>query len=87
MELREHHDARGSIFRLADNAPDALHGPAWLFMQSGSLGAVFLIALRPRSGAPSRVLLAGIAAWGGAKLVKPLLGGMAARAILANATS
>lgn len=62
------------VFRLANNAPDALHGPVWLFMQSGSLGAVFLVALRPRSGAPTRVLLAGIAAWGAAKLVKPLVG-------------
>ncbi len=65
------------IFRSFNDAPDALHPPVWAVMQFGSLGAVFVTAGLMRPTAPSRaaaVAVAGTAAWGGVKLVKPLVG-------------
>jgi undecaprenyl-diphosphatase len=64
-------------FRAVNNAPAWLHVPVWGVMQAGSLGAVFVVAAAVRStrnGAATRVLLAGTAAWFGAKLAKPLVG-------------
>jgi undecaprenyl-diphosphatase len=65
------------LFRAVNGAPERLRGPAWLVMQAGSLGAVFGVAwlLRPCGDSRAeRALVAGTAAWSGAKLMKPLVG-------------
>ncbi len=69
--------AEEEVFRFFNNWPDWLEGPAWPIMQFGSLGAVALGALVAvgvkRSWWPGvAVLVAGVAAWGGAKVVKAL---------------
>ena len=64
-------------FRAVNDAPAWLHAPVWGVMQAGSLGAVFIVAGAVRSrrdGTATRVLLAGTAAWCGAKVLKPLVG-------------
>lgn len=71
-------DGEARVFRSANHAPDALHPPVWLVMQSGSLGAVFVVGgalhLRGRPRAAVVALAIGSAVWGGVKLVKPLVG-------------
>lgn len=66
------------VFRIFNDAPDAIHLPVWTVMQSGSLAAVFVVSgelLRQRrTHAAMASLLAGTAVWGGIKLVKPLVG-------------
>jgi undecaprenyl-diphosphatase len=66
------------VFRVFNDAPDALHLVVWPVMQMGSLGAVFVTAeLTRRRRGPhdaGRVALLGTAVWGGIKLVKPLVG-------------
>jgi membrane-associated phospholipid phosphatase len=66
------------VFRAVNDLPNALHGPLWAVMQSGSLAAVFVAAgAQARRQPPARtaaVLLAGVGVWGGVKLVKPLVG-------------
>jgi membrane-associated phospholipid phosphatase len=66
------------VFRSVNDLPNALHGPLWAVMQSGSLAAVFAA-----SGAQARrqpiartitVLVTGVAVWAGVKAVKPLVG-------------
>ena len=69
--------AEERVFRSVNDAPGWLHAPVWGVMQAGSLGAVFVVAgmLRSRENdAAPRVLLAGTAAWCGAKFLKPLVG-------------
>ncbi len=69
--------AEERAFRAVNEAPAWLYPPVWAVMQAGSLGAVFVVAGAVRSrreGAATRVLLAGTAAWCGAKLLKPLVG-------------
>ncbi len=71
-------DGEARVFRAANHAADAIHPPAWLVMQSGSLGAVFVVSgvlhRRGRTHAALVALAAGSAVWGGVKLVKPLIG-------------
>lgn len=64
-------------FRVVNDAPDGLRAPAWLVMQTGSLATVFGVAWALRARKDRRalpVLVAGTAAWGGIKLIKPLVG-------------
>jgi undecaprenyl-diphosphatase len=66
------------VFRAFNRAPESIHAPVWAVMQSGSLGAVFVVAgdlrRRGRSRAAAVVATVGTAVWGGAKAVKPLIG-------------
>ena len=66
------------VFRKFNRAPDAVHVPVWVVMQSGSLAAVFVVAGQLLLGRRARVAvvtaIAGTAVWGGVKLVKPLVG-------------
>ena len=66
------------IFRVFNEAPDAAHVPAWAVMQSGSLAAVFVVsaqlAMRGRRQLAAASLITGTMAWGGVKVVKPLIG-------------
>jgi membrane-associated phospholipid phosphatase len=66
------------LFRSVNALPNALHGPLWAVMQSGSLAAVFVAAGAQARRQPAArtiaVLLAGVAVWGGVKAVKPLVG-------------
>jgi len=69
--------AEERVFRAVNEAPAWLHAPVWGVMQAGSLGAVFVVAAAVRSrrdDTATRVLLAGTAAWCGAKVLKPLVG-------------
>ena len=65
-------------FRRANDLPDALHVPAWVVMQLGSLGGVWVVAavyhVVGRAAAAKQLALVGTAVWGGVKLVKPLVG-------------
>jgi undecaprenyl-diphosphatase len=65
-------------FRRANDLPDALHVPAWVVMQLGSLGGVWVVAavyhLAGRAAVAKQLALVGTAVWGGVKLVKPLVG-------------
>jgi membrane-associated phospholipid phosphatase len=71
-------DSEERFFRRFNDAPDELHVPAWVIMQSGSLAGVFVAAAelgrrhRPRTAAAAAV--AGTAVWAGVKLIKPLVG-------------
>lgn len=71
-------DGEARVFRAANRASELLHPPVWLVMQSGSLGAVFVVSgVLHRRGRPRTAwvaLAAGSAVWGGVKLVKPLVG-------------
>jgi len=66
------------VFRLFNDAPDGAHVPVWTVMQSGSLGAVFVVSgelyRRGSSRSAATSLVAGVIVWGGVKLVKPLVG-------------
>jgi membrane-associated phospholipid phosphatase len=66
------------VFRTINKAPDGLHVPVWVVMQSGSLAAVYVVAgellRRNRPRAASIAAIAGTAVWGGVKLVKPFIG-------------
>ena len=70
--------AEQRVFRRFNDAPDQLHAPAWVVMQSGSLAGVFIAAgelarrRRPRTAAAAAVT--GTAVWAGVKLIKPLIG-------------
>ncbi len=70
--------AEEQVFRSVNGLPNALHGPLWAVMQSGSLAAVFVAAgARARRQPAARtvaLLVAGIGIWGGAKMIKPLVG-------------
>ena len=61
-------------FRAVNGLPDALHGPLWVVMQSGALGAVPVAAgLAAAAGQPRlgrRLLATGTTAWVLAKAVK-----------------
>ena len=65
------------MFRALNDAPDAMHPPAWAVMQAGSLGAVFATAphlrRRGRQQSATGVAAVGTAVWGGVKLVKPVV--------------
>jgi undecaprenyl-diphosphatase len=68
--------AEERVFRAVNDAPAWFHVPMWGVMQGGSLGAVFVVtgALRARrDGTATRVLVAGTAAWCGAKALKPVV--------------
>lgn len=76
---------RGSIskleercFRLFNDGPDALAGPIWLVMQSGSAGAVVVAAAaatqRGERRLAAELAIAGSVAWLGVKAIKPLVG-------------
>ena len=71
-------DTEERFFRRFNDAPEALHGPAWVIMQSGSLTGVFIVAAelarrrRPRTAAAAAT--AGTTVWAGAKVIKPLVG-------------
>ena len=71
-------DTEERFFRRFNDAPEALHGPAWVIMQSGSLAGVFIAAAelarrrRPRTAAAAAI--AGTAVWAGVKVIKPLVG-------------
>lgn len=66
------------VFRRVNAAPEWVAGPAWVVMQAGSLGAVFVLAgakrlfRRPRDA--TVVLAVGTGIWLAIKLVKPLVG-------------
>ncbi|MDH3295603.1 MAG: phosphatase PAP2 family protein [Acidimicrobiia bacterium] len=66
------------LFRLINGAPDRLHLPVWMIMQSGSLPSVFVVScLLRRSGPAPRAraaLVAGITVWAGVKAMKPMVG-------------
>ncbi len=66
------------VFRAVNGAPDAIHPPVWLLMQSGSLGAVFVVSgllhRRGRARTAAMALATGTAVWAGAKVVKPFVG-------------
>ena len=66
------------VFRVLNGAPDRLHGPVWVVMQSGSLGAVFvtsgLLRRAGRGQTAATALAAGTLVWAGVKAVKPLVG-------------
>jgi membrane-associated phospholipid phosphatase len=66
------------VFRAFNRAPESIRAPVWAVMQSGSLGAVFVVAgdlrRRGRSRASAVVATVGTAVWVGAKVVKPLIG-------------
>ena len=66
------------VFRSVNGLPNALHGPLWAVMQSGSLAAVFVAAgaqaRRQTTARTVAVLIAGVGIWGGAKVIKPLVG-------------
>jgi membrane-associated phospholipid phosphatase len=66
------------LFRSINGLPNALHGPLWAVMQSGSLAAVFVasgaLARRQPAARTITVLLAGVSVWAGVKAVKPLVG-------------
>ena len=66
------------VFRVANDAPDALDAVAWPVMQMGSLGAVFATSARVwRTSGPRRavtVAVIGTAVWGGVKVIKPAIG-------------
>lgn len=70
-------DAEERFFRRFNDAPDVLHGPAWVVMQSGSLAGVFIAAAeltrRRRPHTAATVAVVGTAVWAGVKLVKPLV--------------
>jgi undecaprenyl-diphosphatase len=71
-------DAEERFFRRFNGAPDELHVPAWVIMQSGSLTGVFVAAAelarrrRPRTAATAAIV--GTAVWAGVKVIKPLVG-------------
>lgn len=70
--------AEERVFRTVNDAPEALAPLLWPIMQMGSLGAVFAAAdgVRRRSGndRAATVAIAGVAVWGGVKLIKPKVG-------------
>jgi len=71
--------AEETVFRFFNDWPDWLEGPAWPIMQFGSLAAVaagvaVAAALRRDWWPAVAVAAGGMAAWGGAKLVKTLAG-------------
>ena len=71
-------DTEQRVFRRFNDAPEQLHVPAWVIMQSGSLAGVFVTAAelarrrRPRTAAAAAI--AGTTVWAGAKVIKPLVG-------------
>lgn len=71
-------DTEERFFRRFNGAPDELHVPAWVIMQSGSLTGVFIAAAelarrrRPRTAATAAIV--GTAVWAGVKVIKPLVG-------------
>lgn len=70
--------AEERVFRVFNDAPDALTPLIWPVMQMGSLAAVFVAAVRTyqRSGSTDAVTVAavGTGVWGGVKAIKPLVG-------------
>lgn len=66
------------VFRWFNGAPNQIHIPAWVVMQSGSLAGVFVaageLARRGRPRTATAAALAGTAVWGGVKLIKPHVG-------------
>lgn len=66
------------LFRACNDQPAIIHVPAWLVMQSGTFGAVFVAATallaRRRPCAAAVVSAAGSAVWLGAKGVKHPVG-------------
>lgn len=70
--------AEERVFRVFNDAPDALAPVVWPVMQMGSLAAVAVAAERTRRVAGNAdaiaVAVAGTAVWGGIKLIKPLVG-------------
>lgn len=66
------------LFRSVNDAPDAVHLPAWTVMQAGSLAAVFVVSAlqyrRGRVAVAKATIVAGTAVWAGVKVVKPLIG-------------
>ena len=70
--------AEENVFRLVNDAPEVIHPPVWAVMQSGSLGAVVVVAAelarRRRPRRATAALIFGTAAWGGVKAVKPIIG-------------
>lgn len=71
------HDREARCFRRLNGGPGALHVPAWIVMQGGSLGAAFVaggLAVRThgrRDGAALATV--GVGTWAAVKLVKPLV--------------
>ncbi|NNF54655.1 MAG: phosphatase PAP2 family protein [Acidimicrobiales bacterium] len=78
------------IFRTFNDAHDALHLPAWVVMQSGSLAAVVVVSAellkRGRKQTAAASLVAGIAVWSGVKIIKPIVGRGRPSACLADVT-
>lgn len=66
------------LFRWCNDGPDAIDPPAWLVMQSGTIGAVFGVAgallARGRPCAASVVACVGSGVWLGAKAAKRPIG-------------
>ncbi len=71
-------DCEAIPFRSVNRATDVVEWPAWVAMQSGALGAVFVAAGAERIFGDRRrsvrLLVSGIGAWGLAKVLKPLVG-------------
>ena len=70
--------AEERVFRVFNDAPDQIHAPVWVVMQSGSLAAVFVVSAvmlrRDKTQVATASAVAGTAAWAGIKLTKPLVG-------------
>ncbi|MEO3787607.1 lysylphosphatidylglycerol synthase domain-containing protein [Actinocorallia sp. B10E7] len=79
-----------SLFRLANDLPDLLFGPLWVFMQAGWVGSVVISALLAliahRRALALALATAGGAAWGLAKVVKWVAGRERPGAILEEVT-
>ena len=71
-------DLEARVFRRCNGAPNSAHLPVWAVMQSGSLATVFVaggvLARSGRVRAAAAAVVAGTAAWGAVKLVKPIVG-------------
>lgn len=71
-------DCEAMVFRSINGATDVAERPAWIAMQSGALGAVFVAAGAERvfgdRRRSTRLLASGVGAWGLVKAVKPLVG-------------
>ena len=67
-----------ALFRRCNHAPDRIEAPAWLLMQTGTLGSVIVagaaVARTESARRSAGVLAVGSAVWIGMKLLKPVVG-------------
>ncbi len=76
--VREVGPIEEGLFRVANDGPDEIDLPLWAVMQSGSLGAVFVVSgwlvRQGRIRAAVMSTITGVTVWGGVKAIKPLIG-------------